>query len=72
VHPANTIKLVKSLQQSNKQFELMLYPGARHGIGGAQYQRLQYEFILRTIGSARLSCNQMLELKSQRVKELKS
>jgi dipeptidyl aminopeptidase/acylaminoacyl peptidase len=50
VHLANNTKLVHALQRANKPFELMLYPEARHGIGGKHYQRLQYDFIVRTLG----------------------
>ncbi|HCA59263.1 MAG TPA: S9 family peptidase, partial [Blastocatellia bacterium] len=32
VHMQNTIQLVNELQKHNKQFDLMLYPGQRHGI----------------------------------------
>lgn len=49
VHPSNTWKLVRALQQANKQFDLAIYPSNRHGIGGRQYQRLMYDFILRTM-----------------------
>lgn len=50
VHLANTIKFVDALQRANKQFELMIYPPYRHGIGGEHYNRLRYEFICRTMG----------------------
>ncbi|MCU0646124.1 MAG: S9 family peptidase, partial [bacterium] len=33
VHMQNTIQLVDKLQDLNKDFELMLYPNARHGVG---------------------------------------
>ena len=45
VHVQNTVELVHALQQANKDFDLMLYPLARHGIGGAHYQRLQRDFM---------------------------
>ena len=45
VHVQNTIELVQALQQANKDFDLMLYPTSRHGIGGAHYQRLMREFM---------------------------
>jgi dipeptidyl-peptidase 4 len=45
VHVQNTIELIHALQQANKDFDLMLYPLARHGIGGAHYQRLQRDFM---------------------------
>ena len=50
VHVQNTIQLVDALQAANKEFELMVYPKSRHGIGGGHYQRLQTEFIKRTMG----------------------
>ncbi|TDQ09240.1 S9 family peptidase [Pedobacter metabolipauper] len=36
VHMQNTIQLVDKLQNANKHFELMIYPGGRHGWGGAK------------------------------------
>jgi len=33
VHVQNTIQLVDKLTNSNKHFELMIYPGSRHGFG---------------------------------------
>jgi dipeptidyl-peptidase-4 len=36
VHMQNSLQLVKRLQESKKHFEFMLYPGGRHGWGGAQ------------------------------------
>lgn len=32
VHPGNTLQLVAELQEAGKQFDLMLYPGAKHGV----------------------------------------
>jgi dipeptidyl-peptidase 4 len=37
------------LQAANKPFELMVYPRARHGIGGPHYQQLQLDFIRRAL-----------------------
>jgi dipeptidyl-peptidase-4 len=34
VHMQNTIQLVNKLENENKHFELMIYPGGRHGWGG--------------------------------------
>lgn len=34
VHMQNSIQLIDKLQDLNKHFEFMLYPGQRHGIGG--------------------------------------
>lgn len=49
VHLQNNTRLIKALQEANKPFEMMLYPDARHGIGGRHYQQLQIEFIMRTM-----------------------
>ena len=35
----NTVRLVDALQRADKDFEMMIYPPSRHGIGGAHYQR---------------------------------
>ena len=50
VHVQNTVQLVDALQAANKDFEVMIYPRARHGIGGPHNQRLQLDFIRRTMG----------------------
>ncbi|HEV3168137.1 MAG TPA: DPP IV N-terminal domain-containing protein [Isosphaeraceae bacterium] len=46
----NTMRLVHALEQADKDFELMIYPASRHGIFGKHYNRLQIEFIRRTLG----------------------
>ncbi len=45
VHVQNTLQLVHALQQANKDFDMMLYPTNRHGLGGVHYQRLTREFM---------------------------
>lgn len=53
VHVQNSIRLIEELQKAGKQFEIMLYPQARHGVGrgyGPHYQTLQLDFIRRTMG----------------------
>ena len=50
VHMQNSMRLMRSLQQAEKPFEMMIYPGYRHGIGGMHYQKLQLDFMERTIG----------------------
>jgi dipeptidyl aminopeptidase/acylaminoacyl peptidase len=45
VHVANSIKLVSALQRAGKQFDFMLYPGARHGVGGEHVRQMSYDFI---------------------------
>jgi dipeptidyl-peptidase-4 len=36
VHMQNTLQLIDKLEDMKKHFELMIYPGERHGIGGAK------------------------------------
>jgi len=50
VHPENTIQLVHALQESNKQFDLMLYPKSRHGIFGSHYNKLMFNFMVEAMG----------------------
>ena len=45
VHAQNSIRFVRALQEADKDFELMLYPGYRHGVWGRHYQRTTFEFI---------------------------
>jgi len=45
VHPINTIKLISKLQDLNKDFELMLYPGKRHGWRGPKRDHLNRETV---------------------------
>ena len=47
----NTMRLVEALQTANKDFELMIYPSSRHGIFGPHYNKLQVDFIRRTLGT---------------------
>jgi dipeptidyl-peptidase 4 len=49
VHAQNAWRFVRALQSAGKEFEMMFYPGARHGVGGGHYQKLQLEFIGRTM-----------------------
>lgn len=50
VHMQNSVQFADALQKANKDFEMMFYPQARHGIGGPHYLKLQLEFIRRTMG----------------------
>ena len=50
VHLQNSIYLISRLQDEGKVFEFMLYPGGRHGWGGAKATHLrneEYNFWLR-------------------------
>jgi dipeptidyl aminopeptidase/acylaminoacyl peptidase len=49
VHAQNTIQFVDALQKADKDFEIMVYPNARHGIHGKHYQRLMIDFMKRTL-----------------------
>lgn len=46
----NTMRLVHALQAANKDFELMIYPGSRHGIYSPHYSKLMIDFIRRNLG----------------------
>lgn len=37
VHPAGTIRMVKSFINANKRFDFILFPGSRHGFRDAEY-----------------------------------
>ena len=43
VHLQNTIQLIDKLEDLNKDFELMIYPNARHGVGGKKRSHLTRE-----------------------------
>jgi len=53
VHPQNSVKLVKALQDADKDYEMMFYPRFGHGIYNAHYRRLNYEFQMRLIEQGR-------------------
>ncbi|MBY0514567.1 MAG: DPP IV N-terminal domain-containing protein, partial [Gemmataceae bacterium] len=50
VHLQNATQFVDALQRGNKDFEMMFYPQARHGIGGPHHSRTELEFIRRACG----------------------
>jgi dipeptidyl aminopeptidase/acylaminoacyl peptidase len=49
VHVQNTVQLVEELQKANKDFEVMIYPRARHGGFGKHFQQLMVDFMKRTL-----------------------
>jgi dipeptidyl aminopeptidase/acylaminoacyl peptidase len=49
VHPQNTVQLVDAFERADKDFELMVYPRARHGGFGRHNQRQFFEFVKKTI-----------------------
>lgn len=49
VHPGNTIQLVDALVKANKRFDLMMYPGNRHGIRGPHgqhYSKMRLNYLI--------------------------
>ncbi len=50
VHPSNSLQLMHQLQRSNRQFEVMFYPTARHGLFGSHYEKLTFNFIVEAMG----------------------
>lgn len=50
VHVQNSLRLISALEDQKKDFEFMLYPGGRHGWGGAKqlhFQNLKTKFIYK-------------------------
>jgi dipeptidyl aminopeptidase/acylaminoacyl peptidase len=50
VHVQNTVQFMDELQRANKEFEVMFYPKARHGIFGSHYQKTMLDFIRKSLG----------------------
>ena len=50
-HMQSTMRVARSMQQATKAFEMMVYPGSRHGIRGRHYQKLVVDFMRKTIGT---------------------
>ena len=50
VHMQNSVQFAAALQAAGKDFELMFYPGSRHGIAGRHFLNLRLDFIRRTMG----------------------
>jgi dipeptidyl-peptidase-4 len=49
VHTQNTVQLVDAFERADKDFEMMVYPRAKHGGFGRHNQRQFYDFIRRTV-----------------------
>jgi len=45
VHVQNTYQLMEALQRADRDFDVMVYPQSRHGIGAMHYSRLRVDFI---------------------------
>lgn len=52
VHLQNTVQMMDELQAAEKDFEVMLYPQSRHGIGrnSKHWLRLRYDFLREGLG----------------------
>ena len=44
VHPAGTYRLVDALIKKNKRFDMMVFPGRDHGMGGTYYINLIHDY----------------------------
>jgi dipeptidyl-peptidase 4 len=49
VHALNSLQLLDALQKADKDFEVMVYPRNRHGIGGKHHERLVLDFMKRVL-----------------------
>ena len=53
VHLQNTLQFAYELERAGKPFEMMLYPGSRHGVRDPQLnlllRRLMFDFIMRNV-----------------------
>lgn len=49
VHMQNTLQFVYELEKAGKQFDLMLYPRSRHGVGDPQLSRHMQEMMTKYI-----------------------
>jgi dipeptidyl aminopeptidase/acylaminoacyl peptidase len=47
VDPSSTLQVVNALIKANKDFELLVIPGAGHGSGGAYGERRRFDFFVR-------------------------
>ena len=49
VHVQNSVQLMQELQTAGKDFEVMFYPLARHGLAGKHYQKTWLDFVKKTM-----------------------
>lgn len=49
VHLTNIMQFIQAAEDADKDFELMLYPTAGHGVGGTHWDNLQNEFIKQNL-----------------------
>ncbi len=48
VHPANSWELIEALQKADKRFDLMIYPGFKHGIAST-YTSVRIEYLYHNL-----------------------
>jgi dipeptidyl aminopeptidase/acylaminoacyl peptidase len=49
VHPQNSTQFIEALQRAKKDFRVMFYPRARHGLSGDHYNQLMVDFIKESL-----------------------
>jgi hypothetical protein len=49
VDPASTMQVVNALQRANKDFELVVLPGARHTMGETFGEHKRFDFFVRNL-----------------------
>ena len=71
VDPASTMQVVNALIKANKDFDLLVIPGAGHGMGGAYGERKMNDFFVRNLlGASRRTGTGRLRSKLSRRKAL--
>jgi dipeptidyl-peptidase-4 len=56
VDPSSTLQVVNALIKADKDFELIVFPGAGHGAGGSPYgRRRRNEFFMRHLLGAEMA-----------------
>lgn len=46
VHPSNTWQLADALYKADKRFDMLIYPGFRHGVGST-YPKVRWEYLVQ-------------------------
>ncbi|MFA7116551.1 MAG: DPP IV N-terminal domain-containing protein [Bacteroidales bacterium] len=49
VDPSSTMQVVNALEKANKEFELVIIPGAQHTVGGPYGLHKRYDFFVRNL-----------------------
>ncbi len=51
VHTQNSVKLIKALQDADRDFEMLFYPRFAHGIWSRHYRRAMYAFQMKLVNT---------------------